>query len=98
MDYVAAFFLASLGATFIYAGYRLFCDLPALHERPNTNRLAVVLMNVIPGLLLALVGTALVTTQARAMLLPRPAVRHNTPPTEGTSWHPVGHVTVHRSA
>jgi hypothetical protein len=98
MDHVAALFLASLGATCIYAGYRLFCDLPALQARPNGNRAAIWLMNVVPGLMLALFGTALVTTQTCAMLLPRPAVRRHAPAAEGTSWHPVQQSPVHRIA
>jgi hypothetical protein len=98
MDHVTALFLAGLGATCIYAGYRLFCDLPVLSEgRTHANRMSVLLMNVIPGLLLAVFGTALLTTHLRDAFAPRPAVRHRIPATEGTSWHPGGIEYIHRS-
>jgi hypothetical protein len=91
MDRVTALFLAALGATCIFAGYRLFCDLPALTERRRSaGRASVLLMNVIPGLLLAVFGTALVTTQLRDVFAPRAVIRHRAPATEGTSWHPAG--------
>lgn len=85
MDYVASSFLAALGAACIYAGYKLFCDLPAM----GASRAAVFLLNVIPGALLALSGTALLTTEARGMMSHRPAMRREAPPAEGTSWHPL---------
>jgi hypothetical protein len=84
MDYVASLFLAAVGATCIYAGYKLFCDLPAM----GASRAAVFLLNIVPGALLALSGTALLTTEARGMLSTRPAMRREAPPAEGTSWHP----------
>jgi hypothetical protein len=99
MDRVTALFLAALGATCIFAGYRLFCDLPALSEqRHRANRASVLLMNVVPGLLLAVFGTALVTTQLRDIFAPRAAIRHRVPATEGTSWHPAGADAYHRAA
>jgi hypothetical protein len=85
MDYVASLFLAALGATCIYAGYKLFCDLPAM----GASRAAVFLLNIVPGALLALSGTALLTSEARGMLSHRPAIRRDAPPAEGTSWHPL---------
>jgi hypothetical protein len=99
MDRVTALFLVALGATCIFAGYRLFCDLPALSEqRHRANRLAVLLMNVVPGLLLAVFGTALVTTQLRDVFAPSAVIRHRAPATEGTSWHPAGSGTFRRAA
>jgi hypothetical protein len=89
MDYVASLFLAAIGATCIYAGYKLFCDLPAMSEHGHrASRAAVLLLNVVPGALLALSGTALLTTEARGMLSHRPSIRRDGPPAEGTSWHP----------
>lgn len=91
MDRVTALFLAGIGAALIFAGYKLFCDLPALSEQgPSANRASVLMMNVIPGLLLAIFGTTLVTIQVRDVFAPRPAIRHRVPATEGTSWHPAG--------
>jgi hypothetical protein len=88
MDRVATMFLASLGAICIYAGYRLFCDLPVLRrEGQRANRAAVLLVNMIPGALLALFGAALITTEARGMLTHRPAIRYQAPAAQGTSWH-----------
>lgn len=82
---MAALFLACLGATLIYAGYRLFCDLPALRER--TTRRYVMLTNVLPGVTLALLGATLLTTQTMSMAAHRPAKpRH--PSAQGTSWKP----------
>jgi hypothetical protein len=85
MDYVASLFLAAVGATCIYAGYKLFCDLPAM----GASRAAVFVLNIVPGALLALSGTALLTTEARGMLSHRAAIRREAPPAEGTSWHPL---------
>jgi hypothetical protein len=88
MDYVASLFLAAIGATCIYAGYKLFCDLPAMNEQGHgASRAAVLLLNMVPGALLALSGTALVTTEARGMLTHRPAMHRDAPPAQGTSWH-----------
>ena len=92
MEYIASLFLAALGAAGILAGYRLFCDLPVMRG----SRAAVILLNMLPGALLASSGTALLTVEARAMFSHRPAMRRDAPPAEGTSWHPpspqpVGH-------
>jgi hypothetical protein len=89
MNFVATLFLATVGATCIYAGYRLFCDLPAISRQGlRANRAAVLLLNIFPGALLAMSGTALLTAEARVMLSHRPAaIRHYEPAAEGTSWH-----------
>jgi len=98
MDLVTAWFLVCVGATCIFAGYKLFCDLPALSEpQPRENRASVVLTNVIPGLLLAVLGTALVTTQVRGMISPSRMIRHHEPAAHGASWHPVSPGIVHRA-
>jgi hypothetical protein len=99
MEQVATLILAIVGAACIYAGYRLFCGLPALNN-PNrpTNRLTVFLMNIVPGALLALFGTVLLTTQARAMVSHRPNVEHRLPSTEGTAWHPSSSRAFNRAA
>ena len=89
MNHIVSLFLAAFGATCIYAGYRLFCGLPVLSvaHRP-VSRTHVLLLNVVPGALLALIGTALLTTEARAMMPHKTGVERYHPPTEGTSWHP----------
>jgi hypothetical protein len=98
MEQLATLILAVVGAACIYAGYRLFCGLPALNN-PNrpTNRLTVILMNIVPGALLALFGTVLLTTQARAMVSHRSNIEHHQPSTEGTSWHPASSRTFNRA-
>jgi hypothetical protein len=99
MNLVAALFLTGVGATCVFAGYRLFCDLPALSEpRPRGNGTSVLLTNVVPGLLLAVLGTALVTTEVRDMFAPGHTIRHHEPAAHGASWHPVSPAIVHRSA
>lgn len=91
MDYAASLLLAALGAACIYAGYKLFCDLPVMGGPGlRATHAAVLLLNMVPGGLLALCGAALVTTQARGVLAHRPAIHSNAPPAEGTSWHPKG--------
>jgi hypothetical protein len=99
MNHIASLFLAAFGATCIYAGYRLFCGLPLLSagER-GVSRARVLLLNVIPGALLALLGTALITTEARAMMPHRAGVERYQPPTEGTSWHPAAPHRMGRAA
>ena len=88
MDHVFTLLLAGLGAVCIYFGYRLFCDLPVLRRQgAQPTRAAVILLNIVPGALLALFGAALFTTEARGMLAPRPGTRYQVPSTEGTSWH-----------
>ena len=99
MNYVASLFLAAVGATCIYAGYKLFCDLPVVSAHgPRASRAAVFLLNILPGALLALSGTALLTTEARGMLTHRPAMQRHAPAAEGTSWHPPAWVSSGRSA
>ena len=85
MDCVAMLFLASVGTTCIYAGYRLFCDLPAVSRQgPHVNRAAVFLLNIVPGVLLSVSGSALLTAEARVALSHRPAVRHYEPAADDT--------------
>ena len=98
MNYIATLFLAVFGATCIYAGYRLFCGLPVLSEAGRVTWARGLLLNVIPGALLALFGTALLTTEARAMMPHRAGVHRYQPATEGTSWHSVAPRRVGRAA
>jgi hypothetical protein len=95
MENPATLILAAFGLACIYAGYRLFCGLPSMNKY---TRPAVFLMNVVPGALLALFGTFLITTQARAMVSHRPAIQRHQPAAEGTSWHPGAAHHVDRSA
>jgi hypothetical protein len=79
--------LTSLGIACIYAGYKLFCGLPALNgETTRASRTGVLLLNIIPGILLALIGTGLLTAQVHGFLSHRASIeRHQSQ--EGTSWH-----------
>jgi hypothetical protein len=80
--------LTSLGLACICAGYKLFCGLPALNgQTTRASRSGVLLLNVIPGIVLALIGTGLLTAEAHGILSRRPSIqRHQSQ--EGTSWHP----------
>jgi hypothetical protein len=95
MNQWVAIFTATLGVVCIYAGYQLFCGLPALNSPGRlATRTRVFFLNVLPGALLALAGTALLTTQAKAMMIPhRNGIQRSRPAPhgaswEGTSWHP----------
>ena len=69
VDRFAMLLLTSLGIACIYAGYKLFCGLPALNgETTRATRSGVLLLNIIPGILLALIGTGLLTAQAHGIL------------------------------
>jgi hypothetical protein len=87
VDRFAVLLMTSLGVACIYAGYKLFCGLPALNgQTTRASRSGVLLLNVIPGILLALIGTGLLTAEAHGILSRRPSIqRHQSP--EGTSWH-----------
>ena len=93
MDRLAVLLITSLGLACICAGYKLFCGLPALNGQTTlTSRSGVLLLNVIPGILLALIGTGLLTAEAHGILSRRPSTsiqRHQSQ--EGTSWHPHKH-------
>ena len=99
MDHVSTLLLAGLGALCIYFGYRLFCDLPVTRVQGlGASRTTVILLNIVPGALLALFGAALFTTEARGMLTQRPAIQHQAPSAEGTSWHPANTKASNRAA
>lgn len=88
MDRFAMLLLTSLGVGCLCAGYKLFCGLPALSgESTRASRAGVVLLNVIPGILLALIGTGLLTAEAHGILAQQPAIHRHQPSAEGTSWH-----------
>ena len=88
MDRIAILLITGLGVACIFAGYRLFCGLPALRgQAPGTSRTAVWLMNVVPGALLALLGTGLLAAEARSLTSHRPAIQRRQPPAEGVGWH-----------
>ncbi len=91
-----AYFFAAIGVACIYAGYRLFCGLPALRTAP-ADPASVVLRNMLPGALLAVTGAALLTVQAQAVLGAHTGPRRHTPPVEGTSWHRPGPHFVERA-
>ena len=86
MDRFAILF-AALGLICIYAGYKLFCGLPAMNGgKSRANWLTVFLINVVPGALLALVGTGLLMGQVRSVFS-QPASIRGHQPAEGTTWH-----------
>ena len=87
MDRFAVLLLTSLGIACICAGYKLFCGLPALNgQTTRATRRGVLLLNIIPGILLAVIGTGLLTAEAHGILSRRPSIqRHQSP--EGTTWH-----------
>jgi hypothetical protein len=85
MENQATLIFAALGIACIYAGYRLFCGLPSMK---TNSRAKVWLMNVVPGALLALFGTFLFTSEARAMVSHHAPIQRRQPAAEGTSWHP----------
>lgn len=88
MERIGMLFLAALGLTCIYAGYRLFCDLPAMNgDRPQANRVGVFLVNIIPGALLALIGVGLLSAEVHGAMSHQPAGVHRHQPAEGASWH-----------
>ena len=87
MDRILMLLFAALGALCMFAGYRLFCDLPILRILGSRrNWAALILLNIVPGAVLALFGAALFVTEARAMVNHRPDI-HSTSPAEGTSLH-----------
>ena len=88
MDRIATLFFMAVGLMCIYAGYKLFCGLPAIHRQgARASRTSVFLLNIIPGALLALAGTGLLAAQTRGLLSHRPAVHRHGPAEEGASWH-----------
>jgi hypothetical protein len=94
MDRIAMSLLAGVGVLLIYAGYKLFCGLPNRNE--GTSRTSVFLMNIIPGALLALVGTGLVAHGLFAHQAVPAAHRHRA--SEGATWHRNTPVILPRSA
>lgn len=87
MDRIAMLFFAGLGAACIYAGYKLFCDLPAMNGEQARPNGAVFLLNVVPGVLLTLLGVGLLAAQAHGVMSHRASVGHHQPAPEGASWH-----------
>lgn len=88
MDRFAMLLITSLGIACIYAGYKLFCGLPALNgQTSRASRTGVLLLNVIPGILLAIAGTGLLSAEVHGILSRQPAIQRHQPAAEGTSWH-----------
>jgi hypothetical protein len=67
--------MTTIGIACIYAGYLLFCGLPA--ARTARSRARVFVLNVLPGALLALIGMTVVTAQLRSLMEPRPVGRQH---------------------
>ena len=88
MERFAVLLLTSLGFACLFAGYKLFCGLPALNgETSRASRTGVLLLNIIPGILLALIGAGVLTAQVEGILSHRNRLveRHQSP--DDTSWH-----------
>jgi len=85
MDRIAMSLLAGVGVLLIYAGYKLFCGLPHMNGS-SASRTSVFLLNIVPGALLALVGTGLVAQGIWPHKQTTPLVnRHRA--SEGATWH-----------
>jgi hypothetical protein len=92
MELIATLFAAVIGLACICAGYQLFCGLPAMQGgQGRRGPASIVLMNLVPGALLALFGTGILTAQALALSSHRPAsLEHRLPAADGTLRpHPV---------
>jgi hypothetical protein len=88
MGLFAVLFLTGIGLTLIYAGYKLFCELPAMAGpggTPTTFR--ALLLNIVPGALLALAGVGLIASQARGFMSHRSAIHRGHTAEEGAAWH-----------
>ncbi len=90
MDRYTTLFLASLGVLFIFAGYQLFCGLPAANaDGSNTNWRTVFFLNIVPGVLLALLGTGILMAQVRGVISSGQTVRRHAPTSQGSAGHRV---------
>lgn len=72
-------FLTGAGIALIYAGYLLFCGLPSAENRRNVSKTRLLMLNVLPGALLALSGMAIITAQVRTVLVPHASIQHHQP-------------------
>jgi hypothetical protein len=88
MDRTAMLLLTGVGAACIYAGYKLFCGLPAMKSDARVSRAGVLLLNVIPGAILALIGTGLLTAEAHSLVAHRATIQSHHRASEGASWRP----------
>ena len=70
--------LTAIGLICIYAGYVLFCGLPA--ARRGRSRMRLFLLNLLPGALLALIGMSAVTWQVKSVIAPHRVVRQRQVP------------------
>ena len=95
MDWVGMLFFTGLAFVCIYAGYQLFCGLPALRR---AGRLGTFVLNIIPGALLALIGMGILTAEVRSLVLHKTAVLWHRPAGEGAAFHrdPAGFRLVRR--
>ena len=66
MGSVITLFVGTFGLLCICVGYQLFCELPT----GRRSRMAVVALNLVPGALLALFGTGVLTAEAVTLLRP----------------------------
>jgi hypothetical protein len=70
--------LTAIGLICIYAGYVLFCGLPA--ARRGRSRTRLLLLNILPGALLAAIGMSVITSQVKTIFEPHRIVRERQTP------------------
>jgi hypothetical protein len=70
--------LTAIGLICIYAGYVLFCRLPA--ARAGRSRMRLFFLNLLPGALLALIGMSAITYQVKSVIAPHRVVRQRQAP------------------
>lgn len=76
--------LALAGIGCIYAGYVLFCGLPA--ARAGRSRTRLLCVNILPGALLALIGMSVITFQVKSVIAPHRVVPERQAPAERDGW------------
>jgi hypothetical protein len=77
--------MSAAGLACIYAGYVLFCGLPA--ARAGRSRMRLFLLNILPGALLALIGMSVITTQVKSVIRPHRVVRQQQAPAQPAGLH-----------
>jgi hypothetical protein len=86
MPLAATLILAALGILCVVLGYRLFCGLPVMRGNYPASRSTALLLNILPGAILALFGAGLFTAEARTLVNRHPAIQRHIPATQQTGW------------
>lgn len=85
MDRLGMVFLAGVGLVCIYAGYELFCGLPAARGHSRFSRALV--LNIVPGALLGLAGMGILTAEFRMAISHKPAIERRQRPVDESTGH-----------